>query len=100
MRQKPLAKWTPVEVEWEDIKVDSASCDSADFLKSYKPCRRRTLGYVIDQSDKYLVVAETDDRNAESGDGDCERVNTILYANILTVTQLSRPTPKARGKKS
>ena len=99
MPLKQLAKWTIVEVEWEDIKCDSGTCESADFLKTYKPSIRRTLGYVIDQSPKYLVIAETDDRKGDVAAGDCERVNTIPVFNIINCCVLTRPEmPKPRKK--
>lgn len=78
--------WGMVDVTWEDVFVSHGPYDSAVFLTTWKPCMRRTAGYVLQWDGKYLIIAGTDDRTAGSPEN-CEEINVIPAAYIRRISR-------------
>jgi len=79
-----LPKWTHVSVLWEDAMTDGGAHNSEEFLAAWKPCVRRTSGYVLRYNDDYIFIAATDDR-ASNTDGDCEDCTVILRSMVRRI---------------
>ena len=78
-------RWDVVEVEWYDAIVESGNSDGSKYLKDFKPCIRRTLGYWLGERIDYVFVCETDDRDAQTQPDDVERINAIYRPMIKSI---------------
>ena len=79
-----IEKWTHVAVTWEDAMVDSGPHNSDEFVRNFRPCVRRSSGYVIGYTDRHIFVATTDDRDSNVSQ-DCEDVTVIPIAYVRRI---------------
>jgi len=86
-----VEKWTLLEVFWTDAFCNSDGVNSVEFVASYKPCKRRTVGYYLGERFQTIIIAETRDDGANTEEIDCERINGIPRAMIEKIVPLSHP---------
>lgn len=86
-----IPKWTPTIVTWTDAATHGESYDSEEFVASYRPMVRRTVGFFLYRDDKGIYITETDDREGNLHE-DCERITVIPPAMILR-TEVLGPVP-------
>lgn len=83
------ATFEPVIVTWIDAStVNSKS--SKSIIKTYEPCVRKSIGFLIVEDDERVVIAMEDDREADMEIAeDCDTVTTIPAAMVQKVQRLS-----------
>ncbi len=87
-----LTRFDRLEVTWEDAQVTDGGLNIVRYLKDFKPCIRKTLGYFIGSVFDNLLIAETDDRNANNWfnePSDVERINSIPTGMIREIKILT-----------
>src|ERR1035438_1733563 len=92
MKVPKLTKFDKLEVVWEDAQVTDGGLNIARYLRDFKPCIRKTLGYFIGSISNNILIAETDDREANNWynePSDVERVNSIPIGMIQNITVLT-----------
>ena len=88
-----------VLVEWDDAHAHFGDANSADFIDP-PTCRRKSVGWLIKNGRKAIVIAGTDDRDSGlTGETDISDVLTIVRGMIASITYLA-PIPKTKRKKS
>lgn len=83
-----IKKWTPLVCEWEDATSTSQGLNSKDFVTSYNPMIRRTVGFFLHKNDHGIFICETDDRLGIFSQ-DCENVTVIPLGMIRRIEVLS-----------
>jgi len=89
---KGLKRFSRVEIVWEDAQVTDGGLNVELFIKEFKVCTRRTLGYYLSTTRNTILIAETDDRLAGNWFNvhqDVERVNSIPLGMIVELNVLS-----------
>jgi hypothetical protein len=92
MKPPKLKKWDKLEVTWIDAHVDNGSVNTESFLRDFKPCIRKSLGYFVGTRLETLFICETDDREADVWDvlpQDCERLNSLPFGMIAEIKILT-----------
>ena len=93
MKKLPqLVQFARLEVVWNDAQVTEGGLNIAVYLKEYKTCVRKTLGYYIGTKEDTILIAETDDRLAGNWHNeplDVERINAIPVGMITELNVLS-----------
>ena len=81
-----IEKWAHVAVTWEDAMTSGGASNSETFVRDFKPCIRKSTGYVIGYNENYIFLASTDDRdnNFDQGD-DCEDITVIPLAYVRRI---------------
>ncbi len=93
MKLPSYKRWDKLEVEWEDARVTDGGCDPDTYLREFKPCLRRTVGYYIGRRDNVLFITETDDRDSGSFNTVqqvADRINEIPFGMIRKITKLTQ----------
>jgi len=91
MKLPKLQKWAKLEITWRDASVDSGANNAERFIRDYRHCTRRTLGYYLGNKLDTIFIAETDDRDADVWDvtpQDCERLNALPLGMITEIKVL------------
>jgi len=92
MKQSKFKIGDKLLVVWHDAQVADGGFNPAKYIKEYKPCIRKTLGFYIGQKDGVLFIAETDDREAGNWcdePQDFERVNALPLCMIKELKVLN-----------
>ena len=87
-----LTQFDKLCVTWEDAQVTDGGLSISKYLKEYKPCIRKTLGFFIGAKANTLFIAETDDREAGNWFNealDVERVNAVPFGMITEIKVLN-----------
>lgn len=74
-----------VVIDWDDAFIETDDFDKKDALKT-KPCRRRTVGFLITKNQHGYVLAT--DEYAKKADGYAARM-FIPLGIVTKVTQLA-----------
>ncbi len=85
-----LKKFDPVVVEWLDATGTKESHDSEEFVASYVPMIRRTVGFYLHCSEHGIFITETDDRLGVLSE-DCENITVIPLSMLRQIEQLGHP---------
>lgn len=93
---KPLTPWTKVEVVWEDHYSEYGDQMLADF-ENIKRVYRTSIGYVVKDTEKMLVVCGTDDRLNHTSTSLCDAL-VILKAVIVGKPTILAPKDDAKTK--
>ncbi len=91
-----LSKWDPVVVEWLDATGTKESHDSEEFVASYVPMVRRTIGFYLHCSDHGIFITETDDRLGILSE-DCENITVIPLSMLRQIEQLGLPVSTSKS---
>lgn len=84
-----IDKWSPIIVEWLDATGTRESHNSEEYVASYVPYIRRTVGFFLYYSEeKGLIITETDDRKG-NGSEDCENITVVPACMVRRIVQLS-----------
>jgi hypothetical protein len=84
-------KWSPVVVLWEDAETHSDPINSEEFIATYKPLMRKTIGFLLHRDKERIFVAMDSDRSRAMADGgnDCQTTTVIPAAMIHEVKYLA-----------
>lgn len=91
---KPLAPWVRVEVTWEDHYSEYGDQMIADF-ENIKHVYRKSIGYVVKDTETMLVLCGTDDRLNHTSTSLCDALVILKVAVIGKPTVL---TPRVDAK--
>jgi len=91
---KPLPQWTAVEVVWEDHYSEYGDQQLADF-DFVKHVYRRSIGYVVKDTETMLVLCGTDDRANHTTTTLCDAL-AIMKAVIVGKPRLLIPKENAK----
>jgi hypothetical protein len=83
-----IPQWTVVSVDWDDASSHSGAYVVSKFLATYKVVRRRTCGYVLRYDKNVIITAETDDRDTDIPDQECENITAIPMAMVRGIKVL------------
>jgi hypothetical protein len=86
-----LVQFDRLCITWEDAQVTEGGLSITEYLKEYKPCIRRTLGFYVGTKSNAIFIAETDDRLANNfweKPLDVERVNAIPLSMVTEIEKL------------
>jgi hypothetical protein len=81
--------WEPVIVTWIDASSESSKSSKA-IIKTYEPCYRKSIGFLLVEDDERVVIAMEDDREANMDTlEDCDTITTIPAAMVQKIQRLS-----------
>lgn len=81
-------KWQPIIVEWEDALTSHAPHNSRQYIKTYKPMIRKSIGFLLGRTEEHIHISATDDRSAVDYD-DSDDITTIPIGMIRKVSFLT-----------
>lgn len=97
MASNPVSTGDVVVVTWEDALTDPgmSATTVAIALSLYSPTIRKTTGHLVAQTDKVVLIADTDDRTKQSP----EAFGGFTFIPASLVVSIRRPRA-ARTKKA
>lgn len=81
-------RFRPVIITWEDAMTQHGAINSRQYVKTYRPSIRQSIGFLIGKTNSQVHISSTDDRLSMDHE-DSDEITSIPMGMVRSISFLS-----------